>query len=348
MDAAAVQAQTLRGKIHSDECFQRQWRCRLGLISSVDGADVKGFPPARWPRRGFDQSSLGIATLLGAEPSMLRRSAFEMLNEEAGGTLLADDSKPAPKPRGSPRLKSLLEAFDAAPWKQAAPTPSRGTRRSRPVRPPTMRQDSPGLVQRAQPSLNVLGRPSTAVPPSHKPRHSGTKTLARPFSAPAPGNSGSLHILSLLASCEAEINSLLKDHSPPQQFQHLCCAMLLVVSTAQDVSISWREFQDWAQRFNGAAGFLQSLKTFDAEAVDVAVAERAVQYMVKHKIFPELFHLGSVYYTKRCIPKFAPPFCRWIWNVCRKALGAFGTSCRPNTLATPMKSLVPTPHCRDQ
>lgn len=308
-----------RAKEHHEQTFQQDWQSRQGLIHNVDSADVKGFPPARWPRRGLDHGSLGIATLLGADPSMFGLSAFELLNAQSGGKLDNFDKPVAkPKPKRSPRLRILLEALEAAPWKQEA-APSQ--------------QPRPNVTRKAakRPSLTgrVAQRPSTAHPGAkHTPAEPSSQ---RPFSAPTRPNAGSLQILSLLSSCESEIDALLKNRSPKQPFKDLCCALLLVVSEPGELLISWEDFRAWARRFEGAAGFMQSLKSFDSRAVSVVVAERTVQFMIKHKIFPELFHLGSRYYDKHCIPKFAPPFCRWVWNVCKIALGSFGTS-RPTQI----------------
>ena len=121
-----------RTQWHHSQTFKNEWAARSGLINSVDRADVKGFPPGRWPPRGFDRSKMGIATLLTGDASIIGRSASELMNEAAGGTLLVDPPAPAPKlaPR-APRLKSLLDALKAAPWKrveQNKPAPSRRRR----------------------------------------------------------------------------------------------------------------------------------------------------------------------------------------------------------------------------
>lgn len=135
-EAASIQ----RAQIHAAETYELQWRGRRALIDTVDNADVKGFPPEqiRWPPRRFEQSQLGIQTLLTGDPSILGRSAFDLMNEEAGGGLLKElpASARAPKPERKPRLKVLLDALKVAPWKnvqqQSPPQTRRPPRRTRP------------------------------------------------------------------------------------------------------------------------------------------------------------------------------------------------------------------------
>jgi len=304
-------ASIVRARTAASERYGQQWQDRSHLIGTVHRAPLKGYPPQRWPpeqRPGISRSELGLQLLFSGDSSMMHSLDPYRATSVDG-----------PKTAARLDMGQLLSAFKVAPWQTEAPqSPIDRTKRRGRSRP------------------NAGGRPMTAAPSTANRRGQAAE---RPTTAPPRATN---HRLTLLATAvhEDEVANLIKKSDPALPTQHLCRAILMLVQRCADSEVlTWSSFQQWVRRQNGAEAAVNSLKQFRPSSVPTVVAEQTIQYLIRNRLYPELFQHGAMHYKAGNLAKLAPLLCQWAWDAAQSALSLVK---RTHRIQTPLKSLSVT------